>query len=147
VTVLAWNAVSVGAAPAPAEVRDASQEYRWDMFAPEPRRVDGWYVAPATLPSGERVDAWNGGAVSWDPPPDTAATFPTHRWLVYLLDLRRPGGADLRDEFGAYLCRRTAARHGTTPLNVSVTYVERPVRLEGPTETRRVDLGTYRCRS
>ncbi len=147
VTVLAWNAVSVGAAPAPAEVRDVSREHRWDMFAPEPRRVDGWYVAPATLPSGERVDAWNGGAVSWAPPPDTAATFPTHRWLVYLLDLRRPGGAELRDEFGAYLCRRTAARHGTTPLNVSVTYVERPVRLDGPTETRRVGLGTYRCRA
>jgi hypothetical protein len=147
VTVLLWNGISVGAVPAPAEVRDASEQYRWDMFAPEPRRTDGWYVAPATLPSGDRVDAWNGGSVSWDPPPETARTFPTHRWFVYLLDLRRPGGADLRDEFGAYLCRRTAARHGTTPTNVSVTYVERPVTFDGPTGTRRVDLGTYDCGS
>jgi hypothetical protein len=147
VAVLLWNGISVGAVPAPAEVQDASEQYRWDMFAPEPRRTDGWYVAPATLPSGERVDAWNGGAVSWDPPPETASTFPTHRWFVYLLDLRRPGGADLRDEFGAHLCRRTAVRHGATPTNVSVTYVERPVRLDGPTETRRVDLGTYGCRA
>lgn len=145
VVVLVWNAVSVGAVPAPPEVRDASEEYRWDMFAPEPRRTDGWYVAPATLPSGERVDAWSGGAVSWAPPPETADTFATHRWFVYLLDLRRPSGADLRDEFGAYLCRRTAARHGTTPTRVSVTYVERPVRLDGQTGTRRIDLGTYDC--
>ncbi|PSP99766.1 HTTM domain-containing protein [Halobacteriales archaeon QS_4_70_19] len=145
VAVLLWNAVSIGVAPAPAEVRDASEEYRWDMFAPEPRRTDGWYVAPATLPSGERVDAWNGGSVSWGPPPDTATTFPSHRWLVYLLDLRRPGGAPLRDDFGAYLCDRWAARHDSRPTDVSVVYVERPVVLDGPTETRRVDLGTYRC--
>jgi hypothetical protein len=145
VTVLVWNAVSVGVAPAPPAVREASEQYRWDMFAPEPRRVDGWYVAPATLPDGERVDAWNGGAVSWAPPPDTTATFPTHRWLVYLLDLQRPGGAGLRDEFGSYLCDRWAARHDGRPTNVSVVYVERPVRLDGPSETRRVDLGSYRC--
>ncbi|MFB6205959.1 MAG: HTTM domain-containing protein [Haloglomus sp.] len=146
--VLLWNAVSVGLAPAPPEVRAASEEYRWDMFAPEPRSTDGWYVAPATLASGGRVDAWNGGAVSWTPPADTASTFPTHRWLVYLLDLQRPGGAPLRDEFGAYLCDRWAARHDSRLTNVSVVYVERPVRLDeaaASAPTRRVDLGTYRC--
>jgi len=145
VTVLVWNAVSVDLAPAPPEVEAASEEYRWDMFAPEPRRVGGWYVAPATTVAGDRVDAWNGGAVSWVPPADATTTFPTHRWLVYLLDLQRPGGVPLRDEFGAYLCDRWATRHDSRLQNVSVVYVERPVRFEGPSETRRADLGTYGC--
>jgi hypothetical protein len=146
VMVLVWNAVSVDIAPAPPEVEAASEEYRWDMFAPEPRRTDGWYVAPATLPSGARVDAWNGGTVSWTPPDETTRTFPTHRWLVYLLDLQRPGGEPLRDEFGGYLCDRWAARHDTRLTNVSVVYVERFVRFDGSAEIRRQDLGTYACR-
>jgi hypothetical protein len=143
--VLVWNAVAVDVAPAPPEVEATSEQYRWDMFAPEPRRTDGWYVAPATLESGGRVDAWNGGGVSWTPPAETTTTFPTHRWLVYLLDLQRSGGTPLRDEFGAHLCDRWAASHDSRLANVSVVYVERPVRLDGPSETRRVDLGTYRC--
>jgi hypothetical protein len=57
---------------------------RWDMFAPVPGGTDRWYVAPGRLTTGERVDAFHGGPVEWDRPPELAATYPSHRWFVYL---------------------------------------------------------------
>ena len=144
---LVWNAASLGLVGLPAGVTSSvdPQEYRWDMFAPEPRTDDGWYVVAGTLASGERVDAFRDGALASDRPSKLASTFPSHRWFVYLLDLRAPANAPLRDDFARYVCRGWNADHDEHLATVSVTYVEERVRLDGPEERRRVDLGTYEC--
>jgi hypothetical protein len=115
------------------------------MFAPEPRTDDGWYVVAGTLESGERVDAFHGGAESFDRPPELAATFPSHRWFVYLLDLPGPGNGPLRQAFAEYLCRRWAADHDTELAAVRVVFVEARVGVDGPPTTEQRDLGQYDC--
>jgi hypothetical protein len=144
--VLLWNAAALGFVGPPAavtEFRDPT-ENRWSMFAPEPPRVDGWFVAPAQLESGGRADAWNGGPVRWDPPPDVSATYPTARWRKYLENVRRED-APLGRPFAAYLCRRWNAAHPTDATAVRVVYVEQSTRLSGPEPTRRVELARRSC--
>jgi hypothetical protein len=146
VTLLCWNAATLGHLRPPDAVTERvdPSAYAWDMFAPEPRNVDGWYVVDGRLASGERVDPFRGGDVRFDRPPDVAATFPSHRWLVYLLDLQRPAGEPLRDRFGTYLCERWNAGEGAALERVTVYYVRQPV-VEGA-KPGRVELTTRSCR-
>ncbi|MDZ7702678.1 MAG: HTTM domain-containing protein [Halobacteriales archaeon] len=147
VFVLAWNAASLGYGTMPDGVRTVADpvDRRWDMFAPTPRTNDGWFVAPAERASGGTIDAWGGGPVSWDRPPELAATYPSHRWFVYLLELPRHGSAPLRAAFADYLCRRYAAEHPDELTSVRLVFVEEAVRLDAPDRTRRIGLGEYAC--
>lgn len=145
--ILVWNAMGLGYIAAPDGVGAVADptERRWDMFAPDPRANDGWFVAPATTVDGRTVDAWNGGSASFERPQEFATTFPSHRWFVYLLALPRPGTAPLRTAFAEYLCRRWDDRHSSSLERVTVYYVEERVRLDAPEERVRVDLGSYAC--
>lgn len=143
VALLAWNAAAVGVVAAPAGPVEPS-ENSWDMFAPDPLSVDGWYVAPARTTDGERVDAWNDGPVSYAKPPDVSATYPTARWRKYLVSLYTEDAA-FRDEFAGYLCRQWNAEHARDLTRVSVVFVEQPTRLAGPEPTRPVRLATHEC--
>lgn len=143
VLLLGWNAATLGYVDAPGAVEstvDPSQ-YRWDMFAAG-GGVDGWYVVPGTLETGVRVDAFHRTPVRWDRPPDVAATYPTHRWLVYLVKLRRPGYADHRQYFAEYLCRSWNARHEDELVDLAVYYVAEP---EGDARPERVELVEHTC--
>jgi hypothetical protein len=144
--VLVWNAATLGYVALPAgDLPVSTHQHRWDMFAPHPLDTDVRIVAPGTLESGGRVDAFRGGAVDWDRPPDVAETYPSSRWRKYLVDLWRPGYADLRPAFGAYLCRRYNAAHGDDLVNVSVYALEQPTRLDAPEPIRRVELWSGNC--
>jgi len=145
--VLLWNAASLGVVTAPAAVThvvDPAQR-RWDMFAPQPRTDDGWYVVPGELASGGTVDAFHGGPVTWDRPPELARTFPSHRWFVYLLHLPGSGTAPLRAGFADYLCRRWNGAHDDRLVAVHVYYLLEPARADGSGPVQRVDLGRYGC--
>ncbi|WP_227354138.1 HTTM domain-containing protein [Haladaptatus salinisoli] len=147
--VLVWNAASLGYAELPTGADSAvnPEERRWDMFAPEPRGTDGWYAVPGRLESGERVDAFHRSAVRWERPREVAQTYPTHRWLVYLLDLRRARNDDLDHRFAGYLCHQWNSNHQNKLVNVTVYYVEQPTRLDGPESTSRVELVQHSCSS
>ncbi len=145
--VLVWNAAALGYAQTPNQVSAVvnPSEHRWSMFAPEPRQTDGWYVVPGTLESGQRVDAFHRSAVSWSRPSDGDMGFPSHRWLVYLLDLQRPGYESLRPAFAKYICHRWNRNHDDDLVNVSVYYVRQPTNLDGPEPTERVELANRTC--
>ncbi|WP_254662821.1 hypothetical protein [Haladaptatus sp. W1] len=145
--VLVWNAATLGYVRTPEQVEDTVNpaEHRWSMFAPEPRGTDGWYVVPGRLESGREVDAFHRGAVCWDPPSDEVLGFPSHRWLVYLLDLQRRGYETLRPAFAKYVCQRWNETHDDDLTNVSVYYVQQPTRLEGPEPTERVEITNRSC--
>lgn len=147
VLVLVWNAAAIGLVATPAGVTTTvdPEQHRWDMFAPEPRTTDGWYVVDGRLASGDRVDPLHGGDVTFERPPDLSATFPSHRWFVYLLDLQRPGYADLRPAFAGYLCRRWNADHADALVAVTVYFVAEPVRLDAPEDRHRVELYRGSC--
>jgi hypothetical protein len=143
--VLGFNAASLGYVAAPDAVADTVDERGWTMFAPEPRGVDGWYVVVGHLDDGGQVDAFHDSPVRWEPPPDAADTYPSHRWFLYLLDLRAPANADLRPQFADYVCREWSDRHDRRLSGVTIYYVEQPTRLDGPEPTRRVEMGRYSC--
>jgi hypothetical protein len=145
--VLVWNAATLGVVGLPGAVDDAvdPEEHRWDMFAPEPRTNDGWYVVPGELSSGERRDVLHGSAVEWDRPPDLAQTYPNVRWFKYLVDLRRDGNEALQRGFGEYLCERWNRTHETTVERVTIYYVEQEVRLDAAGPAERVELRQHSC--
>ncbi|WP_290813372.1 hypothetical protein [Halovivax sp.] len=108
-------------------------EHARAMFAPNPPEAEGWYVAPAELESGERVDAVRGGAVSWDRPPDVAETYPSALWHRYLFDLRNGSDAEY-ERLGAHLCAAADDEFDQTVLAVESHNVEEPVVLDGESE-------------
>ena len=117
----------------------------WNMFAQDPLSTDGWVVAPGKLANGSRVDAFHGGAVTWDRPPDISDTYPTARWRKYLVRLWRYDTAD-RSLFAEYLCRRWNENQGTELDNVSVYFMEQPTRIHTDTEPiNKVHLVSHRC--
>jgi len=143
---LAYSAASVGLVPVPAAgpLDGEEPEARWSMFAPEPLSVDRWVKAPAGTPSGERVDAFHGGAFTWDKPPDVSTSYPTARWRKYATNV---ASADDRvpSAFAAYLCSQSPHGRSTAVENVTVYGVEQPTRLDGPEPTRRVAWASANC--
>lgn len=155
VLILLWNVQFLGytevagydtvpEAAEPAIDLTRTDQY-WSMFAPDPYLTDGWVVAPGTLANGSRVDAFRGGDVSWGPPEDVSATYPTARWRKYLVGLWRYD-THHRELFAEYLCDRWDRTHDSDLRAVSVYFVEQPTRLGEVSEpTRRVELASVRC--
>jgi hypothetical protein len=118
----------------------------WNMFAPSPPDVDGWYVAPARLESGDRVDAWSGGPLTRDRPPDVSATYPSARWRKLLEEYRAREAFD-HDHVARYLCRQWNGDGGRELQRVRLVFVAEETRFSGsePAECR--ELARYRCDS
>jgi hypothetical protein len=93
--VLIWNIRCLGTKPEElhpssldAPLLAAQLDQRWNMFAPRPNYISGWYVAPADLADGSHVDLMNvGKPVSWTRPDIVAATYPDFRWRKYLINI------------------------------------------------------------
>ncbi len=117
----------------------------WDMFGPDPLSTDGWIIAPGQLENDSRVDAFHGGAVTWDRPPDISSMYPTARWRKYLVRLWRYDTADRR-LFAEYLCQRWNTNHQTELVNVSVYFMEQPTDIHTETEPiNKIRLVQHRC--
>lgn len=130
VGLVGWQAVVV--ADADLAVGDLDPgDHGWAMFAPNPPETVGWYVAPAEFESGERVDAFGGGAVCWDRPPDAAESYPTVLWHRYLTDLRSASEAEYA-AFGSDLCEAARAA-GEAVVSLEIHYVAQSVALDGET--------------
>jgi hypothetical protein len=100
--------------------------YTWTLFAPNPPSETRWFVAPATLESGDRIDAFDGSAVDWGPPRDAAATYPSTLWHRYLGELRWTDGPE-RTALADYLCRRAGGSADARVTEVALYAVEQPV--------------------
>ncbi|PSQ22366.1 HTTM domain-containing protein [Halobacteriales archaeon QS_9_67_17] len=140
--VLVWNAAGVGVVDLSTGGTLDPEERRWDMFAPEPLSTDGWYVPVGTTADGDRVDALRGGDPVFNPT-DPSDTYPSHRWYVYLTDLRR--GDQLQEGFAAYLCARWERTHERRLDSVTVVLVTQEVRLDAPDRTQRRTVASREC--
>jgi len=119
-------------------------EARWSMFAPEPLSVDRWVKAPATTATGERVDAFHGGAFAWDKPPDVSSSYPTARWRKYVTNLADADDGE-PDALASYLCAHSPHGRSADVENVTVYGVQQPTRLEGPEPTERAEWASTNC--
>ena len=81
----------------------------WGMFAPYPKVDDGWFVIPATLRNGERIDVFralisrDGEEMTWDKPSSVAARFPNVQWRKYLENLVAKQDPGRYRNFAVYL--------------------------------------------
>lgn len=131
VSILLWNAHTVGWIE-PSRVslvqpvmHTLRLDQRWDMFAPEPSKRDGWIVFPGVLESGERIDLRSPGQpLDWQRP-DPPHQHRNLRWHSYEWRLY-----ELRDEalflsYGRYLCRRynASAEPGQRLIRFDMVYV------------------------
>ncbi|ELZ44818.1 HTTM domain protein [Halorubrum californiense DSM 19288] len=123
-----WQAAGVGLVDLPAsESTGELSEVSWSFFAPNPPDASSWYVVSATLESGDSIDLRDGGAVTYDRPPDAAETYPTTLWNQFGFRMKHAGESRYRP-VASYLCERTD-RDVTA---VSVFHVEQAVDADGP---------------
>lgn len=137
----------------PARAREVGRllllDQRWALFAPEPSREDGWWVAAGTLADGRMVDLLRGGApVSLEKPEVVAALFPNARAIAYADNLTRAHDRAHWRLYAAWLCADWNATHAR---DERVAFLEailmreetpppgRPARLEP------VPFGTFPC--
>jgi hypothetical protein len=155
VLIVLWNLQhvglnrAVGADVSPDETEWALDLTRtdqyWNMFAPDPLNTDGWVVAPGLLENGTRIDAFQGGRLTFDRPPDVSDTFPSARWRKYLSRLWRYDSVH-RDYFAEYLCDRWNRNHDTRLENVTAVYMTQRTRIDdSPEPVDRVTLAETDC--
>jgi hypothetical protein len=98
--VFAWNVGFPAPLGVPGTVLGIHQG--WDMFAPEPRTDDGFWVLVGTLSDGRQVDLMRGGApIVWE---RTMALRGERVRKFYSRLQEKRGGKELRG-FTAHLCR------------------------------------------
>lgn len=83
-------------------------EQKWDMFAPHPLILDGYYVMRGTLTDGRPVDVLRHkvGEVPFDKPADVAGMYEDQKWRKYLVNLTGEQFAPLRFWYASWLCRQ-----------------------------------------
>jgi predicted DCC family thiol-disulfide oxidoreductase YuxK len=79
----------------------------WTMFAPQPSRLDGWFVARGTTKDGHAVDVLHDreGEPDWKRPEYLAREHATYRWERYRMWLINESHAKYRPYYARYLCR------------------------------------------
>ena len=95
VYVVVWNLAVYKNFAAPfRQIANVLQIHQnWGMFAPSPKVDDGWFVVPAVLRDGQRIDVFravisgDGEEMTWDKPASVAARFPNVQWRKYLENL------------------------------------------------------------
>ena len=145
VASLLWPAAALGLPAVPTAAEQSAPDYTWNLFAPHPSTHHRWIVAPATLSTGERVDALDGSAVTWERPPDAGETYPNALWHRYVVDIRA-GNVDDPRPLGAYLCRRGVPGRSAAIDTVAFYVLETPVRAVGGGERRRIEYVDRDCR-
>jgi predicted DCC family thiol-disulfide oxidoreductase YuxK len=136
--------------PAPLEtVRDILRlEQHWNMFAPHPGRLDGWYAVRGYTKQGQVVDVLVGrqGEPSQERPKYLSQTYPTYRWRKYLMGL--PAEQNQRAAYARYLCR---VWRDNRPLEQTLARLEIYFNAEqtapnyGARKTERVLLYSHDC--
>jgi hypothetical protein len=123
-------------------------DQRWDMFAPEPARADGWLRIPATLSDGTTLDLLTKGPADDS---DERYSDPLYsRWTKVTERIASTGYTDYRLEYARSICRvhNLHLGPGDVPITTfEIHYVERLIRPpgEGPPTFRDIMLWTHRC--
>lgn len=142
-----WPATAVGVVDA--EERDAVPNfdgYTWTLFAPNPPSSTRWFLAPATLSTGEKLNAFDGRRIEWDPPADAADTYPSTLWHRYLGDMQWASDEE-QTYLAAHLCRRAGTYTDAEVTEVAVYSLSRPVESAGGGNVTRKQLVRHDCRN
>ena len=118
----------------------------WRMFAPDPPTTDGWFVTQGTLMNGGQRDVRTGDEVTFDRPPDLAATYPTARWRKYLENVRSVPNENHRSYAAHYFCSEWNRTHGNNVNKLTIYFMAQQSQLiEEPEPITRRQLHQYDC--
>jgi hypothetical protein len=128
--VFVWNLTTVSDVEMPESIEPVGSllaiGQKWSMFSPRPTRSTVWYVIPATLRDGQRVDVLPVivhndlglvREVSWEKPEDFSIIMPDESWRKYLSALVEEDNSEYRLYFARYVCREWNSRH-PDPLEI-----------------------------
>jgi hypothetical protein len=122
----------------------------WIMFAPQPLRIDGWFVVRGETAEGTPVDVLHGrvGEPDWGRPKYLAREYPTYRWERFMIPLSMDSGAKYRPHYAHYLCRTWNLDKGPREeIRELKIYFNREVILRDylPRKTERILIHTQIC--
>lgn len=125
-------------------------DQRWNLFAPQPYRYDGWPVIDGALVSGDHVDLFQDGApIGYEKPEKVFAIYESVRWRRYILHLWNEDNVMYRSGYADYLCRSWNAAHGseTRLKDLDIVYMLEwtPPPGSGPAPIRPVTLLSWDC--
>jgi len=111
------------------------QQPEWSVFAPHPRTTDRYYVFGARTTDGDRVDAFNDRAFTWDRPTPLQSQHDTYRQRFFMNSIRRgSAGGELTHQFGEHICTVYEQEHGTELSHISMFEVTESITLETITD-------------
>lgn len=124
-------------------------DQRWDMFAPGPRKDDGWYVMPGRLENGKWVDVMNFKEtdVNWNKSELLSDTFSSERDQKHLMNLWLADNMTYRLPYAQYLCRTWNAQR-VSPHRLStfsIFYMREDTTPNGKAAPERVTLWEHDC--
>jgi predicted DCC family thiol-disulfide oxidoreductase YuxK len=125
-------------------------DQKWNMFAPAPSRMDGWFVVRGTTRDGTVVDVLNNrvGEPEWGRPKRLADEYSSYRWRKYLIRMKNDKEAAFRPHYARYLCyhwnlgRKTESRLEDLTVYFNGEWIMPDY---GPRKAERKTLITYRC--
>lgn len=79
-------------------------DQRWGMFAPVPLTADGWFVVPATLVNGDKVDLLTGDPIDFAKPALVSEHYIDQRWRKWMENLTWMGKDNML-AYGRYMVR------------------------------------------
>lgn len=129
---------SVGVATIPEEaatvVETTQTGQSWRMFAPDPPTTDGWFVIQGSPVNGTTRDVRTGDNVTFDRPPDLAATYPTARWRKYLENVRSVPNENHRSYLAHYFCSQWNHSREQDIKTVTIYFMAQQSQLKSQTE-------------
>jgi predicted DCC family thiol-disulfide oxidoreductase YuxK len=94
----------------------------WRMFAPDPFRGDGWWIAAARSRDGRDIDLLTGAPLVWEKPRRIAAQHDVF-WRTYFFKISQPRFGVYRQPFARWLVD-DARRRGTDAAGFEFDYMQ-----------------------
>jgi hypothetical protein len=127
---------------------------RWDMFAPNPIKVGGWYVMPGKLEDGTVVDVYHqrSSEPNWGLDYEPPKGMRSQGWRKFLVDFLPNLDSKVQLHFGGYMCRRwnqnVPPETPTKRLKTFQIFFMRQITLpdgNGVTEAEKVSIWEHKC--
>jgi len=115
---------------------------RWDMFAPNPAKREGWFAFEGTFADGFKVDLWTGepGYAPITAPDNIRAWNKDYRWRKYLNLIHKRVYKKQRKNLARYWCAQTWTDRNGNPARirrVNMTFYARYTQPDNQPDTYR----------
>ncbi|SMO57199.1 HTTM domain-containing protein [Halorubrum cibi] len=133
VWILVFSASSVSGHDVPDEIDyEHLDQQKWGLYAPDPTESYSWYPSRAYFENGSMSNAFGGGELTFDRPPDPAAEYPNfrHRKFMSAVDSSGPDGA-IAEGYADWVCERAQEVHDAPVDRVTVYEVYQRSPIDG----------------